>query len=337
VLRALGARSRSRGPGPLRGVLARALSAVVDPTIALSFDRTGYRVHSLGFDPADLDVDLRGRVYLVTGANSGIGLATSRGLAARGGEVVMLCRSRERGEAAAAEIRKESPDARLRVERLDVSDLDDVRACASRLDLARVDALVHNAGVLPAALELSRQGSELCLATHVLGPFLLTQLLRPALAATGRGRVVLVASGGMYTQRLDLRDPDWSTRPYDGVIAYAQTKRMQVVLAELLAERLRAQRIAVNAMHPGWADTPSVQGSLPRFHRITERILRTPEEGADTVLWLAASERGARETGRFWFDRSARRTHFLPWTRETPDDRDALLALCEERTGVSAD
>jgi NAD(P)-dependent dehydrogenase (short-subunit alcohol dehydrogenase family)/peroxiredoxin len=337
VLRALGASPRGHGPGPLRGTFARALSALVDPTIALSFDRTGYRVHALGFDPTDLDVDLRGNVYLVTGANSGIGLATARGLAARGGEVVMLCRSRERGEAAAVDILKDHPEARLRVETLDVSDLDDVRACAARLGLARVTALVHNAGVLPARLEQSRQGFELCLATHVLGPFLLTQLLRPALAVTGRGRIVFVASGGLYTQRLELRDPDWSAKPYDGVVAYAKTKRMQVVLAELLAERLRPQRIAVNAMHPGWADTPSVRESLPRFFKLTERILRTPEEGADTVLWLAASARGARETGKFWLDRAPRRTHLLPWTRETQSDRDALLALCEERTGVSAD
>jgi NAD(P)-dependent dehydrogenase (short-subunit alcohol dehydrogenase family) len=121
------------------------------------------------------------------------------------------------------------------------------------------------------------------------------------------------------------------------VVAYAKTKRMQLVLAELLAERLRPQRIAVNAMHPGWADTPSVRESLPRFFKLTERILRTPEEAADTVLWLAASARGARETGKFWLDRVPRRTHLLPWTRETQSDRDALLALCEERTGVSAD
>ncbi len=338
VLRALGAAPRGgRGPGPVRTAFARGLSALVDPTIALSFDRTGYRVHALGFDEADLALDLHEKVYLVTGANSGIGLATAHGLAARGGEVVMLCRDRARAEEAAGGIRKALPDARVRVEVLDVSDLDDVRACVARLELARVDALVHNAGVLPAKRELSRQGYERCLSTHVLGPFLLTQLLRPALAAAGSGRVIFVASGGMYTQRLSLDDPDRAEGSYDGVIAYAQTKRMQVVLAELLAERLRADRIAVHAMHPGWADTPSVRSSLPRFFRVTQRILRTPEEGADTVVWLAISARGARETGRFWLDRAPRRTHLLPWTRETQADRDALLALCEGRAGVTLD
>ena len=84
-------------------------------------------------------------------------------------------------------------------------------------------------------------------------------------------------------------DPNWTERDYDGVVAYAETKRAQVVLAELWAEELREIPVVVNAMHPGWADTPAVRSSLPRFHRITQSILRTPAEGADTVVWLAAS------------------------------------------------
>jgi NAD(P)-dependent dehydrogenase (short-subunit alcohol dehydrogenase family) len=112
------------------------------------------------------------------------------------------------------------------------------------------------------------------------------------------------------------------------VIAYAETKRAQVVLSELWAEELRGSPIAVNAMHPGWADTPAVKSSLPRFHRITRNILRTPAEGADTVVWLAACP-SLRSTGRFFFDREERRTHLLPFTRETVRDRRALWRLCE--------
>ena len=93
-------------------------------------------------------------------------------------------------------------------------------------------------------------------------------------------------------------------------------------------------------MHPGWADTPSVASSLPRFHAVTRAILRTPAEGADTAVWLAASPR-ARESGRFWFDRAPRRTHWLPFTKESPRDRRALWRLCrrfaKERTQHHAD
>jgi dehydrogenase/reductase SDR family protein 12 len=317
-------------PGPVARAVSAGLSRVLDPSIVLSFDRTGYLIHSLGFRPSDLEVDLFGRRCLVTGANSGIGYETALALADLGAEVHLLCRSAERGETSAEKIRKATGNAHVASEVLDVSDLASVREVASRFADGRVDVLVHNAGVLPESRIGTRDGHELTFATHVLGPHLLTRLLRPALEASEDARVVWVSSGGMYTRRLQVRDPDWESREYDGVVAYAETKRAQVVLAELWAEVL-ADRARVNAMHPGWADTPSVRSSLPRFHRVTQRILRTPAEGADTVVWLAASP-GARETGRFFFDRVARRTHLLPGTAESAEDRAALWRLCEECT-----
>jgi NAD(P)-dependent dehydrogenase (short-subunit alcohol dehydrogenase family) len=116
-------------------------------------------------------------------------------------------------------------------------------------------------------------------------------------------------------------------------VAYAQTKRMQVVLAELLAAELEDSGVCVNAMHPGWADTPAVRTSLPRFWNVMRRVLRTPAEGADTVVWLAASAAARGQSGRFWFDRQARSTHLLPWTRERPQERHALRRLCGRLTG----
>jgi len=135
----------------------------------------------------------------------------------------------------------------------------------------------------------------------------------------------------MYTRRLDLRDHNWTKRDYDGVIAYAETKRMQVVLSELLAESFGDETV-VAAMHPGWADTPSVRSSLPGFYRLTRLILRTPAEGADTVVWLAASPRAAEASGGFFLDRERRSTHYLPFTRESESERRKLWALCEEAT-----
>jgi len=176
----------------------------------------------------------------------------------------------------------------------------------------------------------TRDGLEQTFAAHVVGPFLLTHLLRSQLEKSSDARVVWVSSGGMYTRRLNLDDPNWTQREYDGVIAYAETKRAQVVLAELWAEAFRGSPVVVNAMHPGWADTPSVASSLPRFHQITRNILRTPAEGADTVVWLAASRRARQSTGRFFFDREERRTHLLPFTRESRQERQALWKLCEE-------
>jgi len=309
--------------------LGRALSRVVDPLIVPSFDRTGFRIHSLAFRPADLDVHLSQRRCLVTGANSGIGFETARALAGRGAEVVLVCRNRARGEEAAERIRRETGSRRVTLETLDVSDLAAIRESACRLATGPVDVLVHNAGVLPAERSETRDGLELTLATHVVGPHLLTRLLRSSLEKSDDARVIWVSSGGMYTRRLDLSDPNWKRRDYDGVIAYAETKRAQVVLAELWAERLRETSVVVNSMHPGWADTPAVATSLPRFHRVTRNILRTPGEGADTAVWLAASQRARDFTGRFFFDREPRRTHLLPFTRESEEDRRKLWRLCE--------
>jgi len=321
----------ARGTGPFRRAAARALSRVLDPTIVFSFDRSGFLRHAALFAPGDLDVDLDGRTCLVTGANSGIGLETARGLARRGATVWMLCRSRERGEAAARELRRETGSRRIRVATLDVSDFASIRRFVAGFRAAHVDVLVHNAGVLPERRIETEDGNELTLATNVLGPLLLTALLLPKLRASADARVIFVSSGGMYTQRLSLQDPQWLARDFDGVVAYAQTKRMQVVLAEILAERLRHEGVSVNAMHPGWADTRAVQTSLPRFHALTRSILRPPAEGADTVLWLAASDAARGQSGHFWFDRAARATHFLPGTREAGADRDALWRFCSER------
>jgi NAD(P)-dependent dehydrogenase (short-subunit alcohol dehydrogenase family) len=321
---------------PLFAGIGRAISRVVDPTVALSFDRTGFRIHSLAFRPDDLDVDLSGRRCLVTGASSGIGYQSALALADLGAEVALLCRSRERGEAAAERIREQTGNARVSVEKLDVSRPASVRSAAARLRKRPVDVLIHNAGVLPDERIETEDGLELTFATHVVGPFLLTRLLRPALEKSSDARVVWVSSGGMYTRRLNPRDPNWKKREYDGVIAYAETKRAQVVLAELWAEELRGTSVVVNSMHPGWADTPSVKTSLPNFYRVMRALLRTPAEGADSVVWLAASPRASQWTRCFFFDRAIRRTHLLPFTRESDEDRSQLWRMCEEACAVSS-
>jgi dehydrogenase/reductase SDR family protein 12 len=305
------------------------LSRVVDPFIISSFDRTGFRIHSLTFQRDDLAVDLSGKRCLVTGANSGIGFETSRALADLGAEVMLLCRSRERGEQAARTIREQTGNPRVFAEVVDMSSLGSIREAGARLSSGPVDVLVHNAGVLPYERIETGDGLESTFATHVVGPFLLTRQLRERLEESDDGRVIFVSSGGMYTRRLNLEDLDWAEREYDGVTAYAETKRAQVVLAELWSEELAGSSVVVNSMHPGWADTPAVKTSLPWFHRVMQKVLRTPAEGADTVVWLAACPRANQWTGRFFFDRSERRTHLLPFTRESERDRRALWRICE--------
>lgn len=306
-------------------LVGQGLSLVLDPTIALSFDRTGFAVHSLTFRASDLDVDLTNRRCLVTGANAGIGFEIATALADLGAEVLLGCRSRTRGEEAATAIRDRTGNKRVAVVEIDLADLAMVRDVAIELRRGQLDILVHNAGLLPDARVATPQGLETTYAVHVAAPFLLTQLLRPALERSADARVVLVSSGGMYSQALSIQDIDWTERRYDGVAAYAQTKRMQVVLAEALAAMFVGTSVTVSCMHPGWAATEGVRTSLPTFWRIMQPLLRTAAEGADTAVWLAASDSARGRSGLFWFDREPRRTHFFPWTRETASTRAAFL------------
>ena len=318
----------------MSGLLSRLLYSALDASVVLSFDRNGFRRHARRFAPADLEVDLSGKTALVTGANSGLGKAAAAGLGRLGARVVMLCRDEARGRAAREELERETGRTAFEVARLDVSDLGDVARVAEGLRAGRVDVLVHNAGVLPDRRATTGDGLELTLATNLVGPFLLTGLLLPALARA-KGRVVHVSSGGMYTQRLDVAalfagGPD----PFDGVVQYARTKRAQVALNGLLAEKLAASGVTFSAMHPGWADTPAVRTSLPRFHAWTKGILRTPEEGADTVVWLAAGRAPAGRSGLFWFDREAVGTSPLPGTSETEEERGRLWGALVSATGL---
>ncbi len=311
----------------LKRLAARGLSAVLDPTVALSYDRTGYWLHSQQFAPADLDVDLTGRQVLITGANGGIGRATAAALAGLGATVWMLCRSPQRGEAARqALIAETGGDLRLAV--VDLSDQGSIRAFAAGFTLPVVDVLVHNAGVLPGEWSQTADGLELTLATNLVGPYLLTRLLQDRLMASDDGRLIFVSSGGMYTQKLRVDRLDAPPQGFDGVAAYARTKRAMVVLSEVLADELAG--VGVYCMHPGWASTPGVATSIPRFHRLTSAILRTPQQGADTIVWLAAAEAGRGQTGAFWFDRQPRRTHYTPLTRESERERERLMAVLEE-------
>jgi dehydrogenase/reductase SDR family protein 12 len=314
-------------------MMRKILDTVLDRTILFSFDRSGFLRHASRFGPGDLDVDLTGRICVVTGANSGIGRAAATALAARDAEVWLLCRDLGRGEEAVASIRKTTGNERVQLAVVDVSHLAAVHAFVEGFAPARVDVLIHNAGVLPATRQENPEGLELTLATNVTGPFLLTHLLHAKLAAATGARVIFVSSGGMYAQRLSLDDLQWTQRPFDGVTAYAQTKRMQVVLTELLARRWARARIAVHAMHPGWADTPSVRSSIPRFWQLMRQRLRTPEQAADTIVWLAVTPR--LPSGRFWFDRAPQPTHLLPFTTERPRDRARLWRLCTRLAGLT--
>lgn len=293
-----------------------------------AFTNLGYRLNSR--DHELLDTDMSGQTVVVTGATGGLGLATADQLARLGAQVAIVGRDQAKLERAADLI-----DGDVATFQADLSLMAEVRSLADRLrfELDRIDVLINNVGVLLPEREITDEGLEKTFATNLAGHFLLTNLLASKLIESEPARVVNVTSGGMYSERIRPDDLQFETGSYTGTASYARTKRGQVILTELWAERLRDAGVVVHSMHPGWAKTAGVATSLPLFNKLMNPLLRTPEQGADTIVWLASSPEVAESTGTFWFDRRVAPTHILESTREGETDRKELWDRLVEVTG----
>jgi NAD(P)-dependent dehydrogenase (short-subunit alcohol dehydrogenase family) len=286
----------------------------------------------MGYRP--FEVDLSGRVALVTGANSGMGKETARELARMGAEVILACRSKERGEAAGNEIIETTGRNSVTVMQVDLSSLASVWAFAHAFDerFAKLDVLVNNAAASLRTRQITPEGFERQWATNVLGPHLLTRLLLPALEASGHGRIVTVstlAAGG-----LDLSDTQYEKRHYSGTGAYRASKQASRMLTWALADRLRGKPVTANTLNPGYVLTDltrNVSGLLKLVVVLTSFWAQTALDGADTAIWLAASPEVEGITGKFWNKRREVRCRF----RDTAAV-EQLWTLVEQQVAASA-
>ena len=316
---------------------ATLIDRVIEAPVVTSFTSLGYQARRRLDGWTDLDsYDLSGRVVAITGPTSGLGMAAAERLSGLGATLILVARNEGKAVALRDRLIAGTGNESVSFVVADMGDLDAVRRAASEIRrLAdRLVVLVHNAGALSATRQVSPQGIEMTVASQVVGPFLLTGLLLDLLESTPGSRVLTMSSGGMYTVGPSVSGLQMDEASYRGAQQYALAKRAQVTLNEMWADRVPCARF--HALHPGWADTPGVEESLPAFRRIVGPLLRTPDQGADTLVWLAADDGDPLESsGDFWLDRRRRDIHKLGSTRaaDTPDRRERLWEWVASEAG----
>ncbi len=250
------------------------------------------------------DTSMDGRVCLITGANSGIGKAAATELAKMGATTVLVCRSRERGEAALAEIKKQNGNGSAELMIADLSSLQAVRQLADqfRRRHSRLHVLINNAGLFNVRRHMTADGYEVTFATNYLSPFLLTDLLLDELKASAPSRIVNVSSIAHYGGHIDFEDLNEETG-YSGFKAYSQSKLALILFTRLLAKKLEGTGVAVYSLHPGAVATniwSRPAGPIGFITAVPKLFMASPKKGAQTVVYLASFPNPEGASGEYY-------------------------------------
>jgi len=278
---------------------------------------------------------MAGRVCMVTGANSGIGKATAMGLAEMSATVILVCRSKEKGEAALSEMREKSGNNSLDLMLADMSSMRSVRQLASefRRKYDRLHVLVNNAGLFMFTRTTTGDRLETTFEVDYLSHFLLTGLLIDLLKASAPSRLVEVSSVAHYNGHMNFDDLQ-GEKGYGGWKAYSQAKLAQVLFTYELARRLKGTGVTANCLHPGAVATNIWSRPLGRagfIMKLLRLFMMGPEGGAKTPIYLASSPDVEGVSGKYFTNKKEKES-----SKESNDEQVArrLWLVSEELTGL---
>lgn len=282
--------------------------------------------------------DLQGKVFLVTGATEGIGKAAALELARRGASMTLVGRNPEKTERVLAELKAASGNGELDAIVQDLSALAGVRAVAAEIKArrSRLDVLVNNAGAVFMDRRISADGFEMTFALNHLAYFQLTLLLLDLLKATPGARVVSTSSNAHTMGRMDLENLVRREKGYSAYGAYGDSKLANILFTRELARRLAGAGVTANCFHPGWVSTGFALNNDGLFAKLVKVVAppfaRSPEKGAETLLWLATSPEAAAINGEYFHDK---RTRWPSKLGRDPELAARLWRLSESLCGVS--
>ena len=273
-------------------------------------------------------MDMLGRVIVITGATSGIGWVAADRLARMGARMVLIARDRSRGEATLARLREANPEAAHSAHYADLSTISEMKRVAAEIAAAepRIDVLINNAGALFSARQLTKDGLEMTFATNHMSYFVVTLALADRLRGTPGARVVNTSSDAHKGRHLDFDDLQ-SAKDYSGFPVYGRSKLCNILFTRELARRWSDTGVTANSLHPGFVATrfgDSSGGFFQHGIQVAKLFAISPEKGAETIVYLAASDEAAKQSGKYFYKCRA-----VNPTKDAQDD-DSARKLWEE-------
>ncbi|MDX1797232.1 MAG: SDR family oxidoreductase [Candidatus Lokiarchaeia archaeon] len=278
---------------------------------------------------------MEGKICLITGANSGIGKETALALAKMNATVVMLCRNKKRGEKAQKEIIEQSGNRNVDLILCDLSSLEDINNFVSEFKnkYEKLHVLINNAGVMLKNRTISLDGFEMNFAVHLLGPFLLTNLLLDILKKSAPSRIINVASAAHKRAKIDFEDLQSKNKKYRLFSAYGISKLAEILFTYELSRKLEGTKVTANAVHPGVVATNLGRDQSKFSQWVAKKFFKSPEEGAQTSIYLTSSSEVEGITGKYFINKEQRESSIESYNKENAE---RLWKICEEMTGLKS-